>query len=158
MPLEISEADDDDDSFMTGLSKADQGRGEIWRRRIRWGHLLPWAGLLVVYYQTLGKRKALRSLATEVPVPQRSRRRPPWRTVLGAVRIAARFTPGNDTCLVRSFAAARLLRHYGYVAHVVIGVPETKIGSPGWEAHAWVEVAGAAPGQGRNQEIARLRP
>ncbi|MGH2739030.1 MAG: lasso peptide biosynthesis B2 protein [Actinomycetota bacterium] len=129
-----------------------------WGRRLRWAHLVPWASFLVLYYETLGKRKELRRPAAQTPVAAPKGSRPPWRTVVGVVRMAARLTPGNDTCLVRSFAAARMLRHYGYPAHVVIGVPETRIGAPGWEAHAWVEVAGAAVGRGDHQEIVRLRP
>ena len=54
-----------------------------------------------------------------------------------AVELAAAFYFKNVRCLQRSAAAARLLKKFGFVAEMVIGVQQLP-----FVAHAWVEVDG----------------
>lgn len=57
------------------------------------------------------------------------------------VRAAARHGLGNPSCLEESLVLAYLLRGQGIEAQLRIGV---KKNTPKFEAHAWVECAGAA--------------
>jgi len=54
-----------------------------------------------------------------------------------AIDVAAALYLKNVLCLQRSAAAARLLKKYGFLAEVVIGVQHVP-----FLAHAWVEVGG----------------
>jgi len=65
--------------------------------------------------------------------------------------------PFRTTCLVRSMVLARMLRHRGYSAHVVIGLPKEGVGRGPRFAHAWVEAEGAAGSSGFS-ELVRLVP
>jgi hypothetical protein len=56
------------------------------------------------------------------------------------IGVAARYTPGGASCLVRSLALLGLLRRRGIAAELRVGIGKT---APQLEAHAWVEVDGA---------------
>lgn len=55
------------------------------------------------------------------------------------IGVAARYTPGGASCLVRSLALLGLLRRRGIAAALRVGVGRT---APCLEAHAWVELDG----------------
>lgn len=64
-----------------------------------------------------------------------------WAT---AVRRASRYAVARPNCFARSLALEWLLRRWGIrSSHVHFGV---RSGEPGFEAHAWVTVAGAVVG------------
>ena len=91
-----------------------------------------WASLLGL--RVLGFSRALRlwpgpprRAAAEIPRAAR------W------VRVAARYAPGADTCLVRSLALLAVLRRHGMAAELRLGVA---VSHPKLDAHAWVEVDG----------------
>lgn len=57
-----------------------------------------------------------------------------------AARVASRFFPRSDTCLVHAIVAQRLLRSRGIDSVVQIGV--ARGADAKFEAHAWVEMGG----------------
>jgi len=93
-----------------------------------------WASLLAL--RALGLSRTLR-LWTQAPGARMAG--PPPRAARW-IRIAARYTPFANTCLVRSLALLGLLRRRGVPAELRVGVGRT---GPQLEAHAWVELDGA---------------
>jgi Transglutaminase-like superfamily len=92
-----------------------------------------WASLAGL--RVLGVSRTLRlwprqPLAARAGMPRAAR----W------IRIAARYAPGADTCLVRSLALLAVLRRHGIAAELRLGVAASR---PRLDAHAWVEVNGA---------------
>jgi Transglutaminase-like superfamily len=72
--------------------------------------------------------------------PQRSARiAPPLDRIIWAVETAARYVP-NATCLTQSLALQSLLRRFGHLSSIHIGVAKGLEG--GFSAHAWVEFEG----------------
>ena len=98
------------------------------------------AGLRLV-----GLRRVL-ALVAAIPRPFRgaAEDNPPGATrVASLVEVAARCVWPRPTCLAKAIVASSLLRRRGRAAHLVVGV--TKARGP-LEAHAWVELDGAAVG------------
>jgi len=62
------------------------------------------------------------------------------REIASLVASAARHVPGDYTCLHRSMALWWMLRRRGFDGHLRMGVRK---GDAAFEAHAWVEYAGA---------------
>ena len=57
-----------------------------------------------------------------------------------AVETASRYTPGGVKCLARALTTQLLMKRYGYVPTLQIGVAKGKDGK--LEAHAWIEHQG----------------
>jgi hypothetical protein len=56
------------------------------------------------------------------------------------VRAVSSYVP-RATCLTQALAGQVLLNHYGYCAHVHVGVTKAE-GNGGFQAHAWLESDG----------------
>jgi len=83
--------------------------------------------------------------AGPVPTPER---------IAWAVSAAGRRVPGGRHCLAQAVTACILLGRYGHSARVRLGVSRDAAG--GFEAHAWLERAGAVMLGG--PDISRFAP
>lgn len=68
--------------------------------------------------------------------------RPPMSRILWAIIAVSKRTPFTSNCLVRAFAARKLLADYGYSSELRIGVAKNESGKQGIHAHAWLEKDG----------------
>jgi hypothetical protein len=85
--------------------------------------------------------RTVRRLAARLARP-RARPPLPASRVAWAVAAAGRRVPGGANCLAQALAAHVLLRRHGHPSRVRLGVARTP--RRGLEAHAWVELEGAA--------------
>jgi len=117
----------------------------------RWAYLVPWAAILCLYYRVVGPRRRFGSFqgasdapTTVAPAARPRPHSPAPSIIVKAARLGGLPGPLRASCLVRAMAGTRMLKHYGYPAKVVIGVPdETKPGSDDWKAHAWISQGAA---------------
>jgi hypothetical protein len=60
--------------------------------------------------------------------------------IVWAVQTSARYMPGGAKCLAKALTTQNLMRAYGYVSELKIGVTKSPTGQ--FEAHAWIEYNG----------------
>jgi hypothetical protein len=80
-------------------------------------------------------------LQAVLPAREVDTRQAPF-TIVRAVQRAARWLPGNFTCLEQALVARALLKQCGIDATVAVGVKRTPTGEV--SAHAWLERGGEA--------------
>lgn len=96
-----------------------------------------WAGLRVVSFITL--RRFLASFVGRTnPAP----RAVAFARIGWAVEAVARRLPVTMTCLPKALAADAMLRRRGFTSQLHLGARQPRVGSGGFESHAWVECEG----------------
>lgn len=110
--------------------------------------LLPFRGLTRIFNLTVGDN-------ADMPSPELRERA---EMIAWAIRAAARRTPWQSTCLVQGLAGLTLLRGYGILCTLFLGVAKGESSPEQLEAHAWLCCGGhiitGAEGHGRFSVIA----
>lgn len=77
------------------------------------------------------------------------------KTIVWAVEVSSRYTPGGAKCLARALTAKVLLNWHGYAPDLKIGVAKSNGGT--LEAHAWIEHQGQVV-IGRLKDLSKFIP
>jgi hypothetical protein len=93
---------------------------------------------LALWFKSFQRVRELAERLGARPVPKNARRLSAH-DLTSLITVAASYIPGA-TCLTQAFVAHAILRRYGYVPDLKIGVGRNDSGR--FHAHAWVELDG----------------